>query len=402
MRVLLVHQNFPAQFRHLLAELLRRGDEVAAVGARARPEATPGLRYLATGGQPALELRASFAREPLQAQLRQARRARRCFAALAAGGWQPDVVLAHPFWGDVLLLDDVFPAVPLLAVMELDLAGLALRGGDRASIGSRQLLQWAETLASRRMAAGLTATAFQQATYPAWLRPRLHVIHEGIDTDRCAPDPFAVLTLPDGGRLSAAQPVLSFAARSLEHTRGIDRFVALLPELMAAFPELQVVIAGREESLYGSPPPGGGSWLRHALQALPRPLPWPRLHLVGHLPHDQLLNLFRISSVHCYLSRPYVLSWSLLEAMSCGALVLAGRTPATEEVIEHGRNGLLVPAGDPGATLAAISGALQQPAPLQPLRLAARRTVAARYGVAEAVERQLALLRSLAAPNPHG
>lgn len=160
-------------------------------------------------------------------------------------------MLAHCFWGDALLIDNLFPTVPLVALLELDLTSPLLVGGDRTAAGGRALQQWADAVAIRRMAVGITASRFQRDTHPPWLHPRLRVLHEGVDLQACAPNPRARLQL-----------------RSLELLRGLDRLLAVLPP-------------------------------------------------------DQLRDLFRISTVHAYLSRPYVPSWSLVEAMACGAAVVA-------------------------------------------------------------------------------
>lgn len=193
-------------------------------------------------------------------------------------------MLAHCFWGDALLIDNLFPTVPLVALLELDLTSPLLVGEDRTAAGGRALQQWADAVAIRRMAVGITASRFQRDTHPPWLHPRLRVLHEGVDLQACAPNPRARLQLRSGASFGAETLLLSFAARSLEPLRGLDRLLAVLPP-------------------------------------------------------DQLRDLFRISSistVHAYLSRPYVPSWSLVEAMACGAAVVAYAGAGVEELIQDG------------------------------------------------------------------
>jgi glycosyltransferase involved in cell wall biosynthesis len=398
LRVLLLHQNFPGQFQHLAPALVNRGDDVVAVGRRtgSYPALAGRLRWLATGGNVHNDLRHGDPERRLLAPWHQARRVVDCLTPLAASGWRPDVVLAHCFWGDALLLDDLFPAAPLVALLELDLSSPQVWGGA-ASPGRRQLQQWADALAIRRMAVGLTASRFQRDSYPAWLHPRLRVIHEGVDLQACAPDPLARLQLPGGVNLGPEAMVLSFAARSLEPLRGLDRLLAVLPALQRRLPRLQVVLAGAcDRGCYGAAPPGSESWLAHLLARLGDSIDRSRLHTPGLLPRSQLRCLFQISRLHAYLSRPYVPSWSLLEAMACGAPVLASHDAGVEGLVLEGVNGRLLPADDPHALLDLLVPLLEQPAAAAALRLGARRHVAAHFDHRHCVSAQIELLDAVA------
>lgn len=394
MRVLLIHQNFPGQFRHLAPALAAAGHEVVACGNRG-DRAFPGLRLLNAGGSVGEELRQPSAEARCQRQFAQGRRVARQLHSLADEGWCPDVVVGHPFWGDLLFLDDVFPQVPLVALMELDLLGLPAQeqGVPRAS--GPGLLQWTTLQAARRMAAGLTATRFQRSTFPAWLRGRIAVIHEGVDLQRCRPAPVSSLQLPDGTRLHPGEPLISFACRSLEPLRGFPTFLRSLPALLERHPSVRVVICGEDRSAYG-PAPEGGSWLRQLQAELGDRLDPCRVHFTGLLPHAALLDLFRLSWAHVYLTAPYVLSWSLLEAMACGALVVGSRTAPVQEVIEHGVEGLLVPFDQPGELAATLLRVLAQPAAFAHLRLGARRRIAREFDHRACLARQIALLGAVA------
>jgi glycosyltransferase involved in cell wall biosynthesis len=295
----------------------------------------------------------------------------------------------------------VFPEVPLVALMELDLAGVDFAGvglepGDRGA--NLALRQWADLVAARRMVAGLTATEFQRSTYPSWLQPLLQVCHEGVDLGRCRPDPQARLTLADGTRLAVGDPVLSFASRCLEPLRGFPQLMAALPSLLTAHPQLRVVIVGGDGGGYGPAAPAGSSWRQEVLRRWSGPR--ERLHFTGLLAAADLIRLFQISRIHVYLTAPFVLSWSLLEAMACGALVVGSATAPVQEVIEPGRNGLLVPFGDAIALARQLDRVLVDPLPFAPLRLEARRTVVRRFDRRSCMARQVAWLERLAAGSP--
>lgn len=392
MRVLLIHQNFPGQFRALVPALLEAGHAVAGIGAGpalpAWEQHWPGLHYRSSGGDPGREQPALPPPERHLAQWRQGQRVVQQLQALRAEGWRPDVVLGHPFWGDLLQLDEVFADVPLVALMELDLTGLAGRTAHD---------QWTDLIAMRRMARGLTATPFQRSTYPAWIQDRIAVIPEGVDLERCRPDGLARFTLPDGRSLEAGTPLVSFTTRHLEPLRGYDTFLRALPAVLEHHPRAEVVICGTDQSGYGSSPPGGEGWTARLRRELAGRLPVERVHWLGLVPHRQLLDLFRLSQAHVYLTEPYVLSWSLLEAMACGALVVASDTPPVRDVIRHGQEGWLVPPRNPDALAAAILQALRQPARGAPLRLAARRRMLEHYEQRACSRRRIALLEAVAA-----
>ena len=412
MRVLLLHQNFPGQFLHLAPALLRRGDDVVAVSSKVSSQlnssaAGPAgrFRWMGSGGDVNAELRHHDPARRLLAPWQQARRVVAALTPLAATGWRPDVVLAHCFWGDALLLDDLFPAAPLVAMLELDLTS-PLLGGDRTAAGGRQIQQWADAVAIRRMTVGITSSRFQRDSHPAWLHPRLRVLHEGVDLQLYAPDPRARLQLSNGVSFGAESLVLSFAARSLEPLRGLDRLLAVLPALQQRLPQLQVVLAGAcDRGCYGSPPAADGSWLQHLLAGLGEGIDRRRLHTPGLLAPDQLRNLFRISRVHAYLSRPYVPSWSLLEAMACGAPVVACDDAGVEGLVINGVSGRLVPAGDPTALLQTLLSLLTDAENAAALRRSAHHHIASHFDHRHCVRAQIDLLDAVArnaAASPQG
>jgi glycosyltransferase involved in cell wall biosynthesis len=396
MQVLLVHQNFPGQFRHLARALVSAGHDVVAIGCRDDQPTLAGLRYCRIAADVDRDLRRPGIEARCQAQLAQGRRVAQQLQGLAARGWRPDVVVGHPFWGDLLFLDDVYAAVPLLALMELDLARLPARQGQApgAELG---LMQWTTLQAAHRMAAGISATAFQRHSFPPWLQTRIAVIHEGVDLQRCIPASAGPLELPNGVRLLPGQPLISFASRHLEPLRGFATLLRALPAVLAQQSAVQVVIVGDEANGYGRPAPAGSSWKRELLAELGESLDRRRVHFTGLLPYNQLLQLFQLSWAHVYLTEPYVLSWSLLEAMACGALVVGSRTAPVQEVIEHGHQGLLVDLHDPEELAATLLEVLQRQSALGALRLAARRRVAERFDHRHCMNRQIALLADLAA-----
>jgi glycosyltransferase involved in cell wall biosynthesis len=145
------------------------------------------------------------------------------------------------------------------------------------------------------------------------------VAHEGIDTDRVKPDAEAVLSLSDGRTLTRADEVVTYVARNLEPYRGFHSFMRALPEIQRRRPRAHAVIVGGDEVSYGSKPRDGRTWRQTLLGEVGGKLDLSRVHFLGKVPYDTYLKVLQVSSAHVYLTYPFVLSWSMLEAMAAGA-----------------------------------------------------------------------------------
>ena len=408
MQILLVHQSYPGQFLHLERALLARGDQLTVICRENAPDGRAGVRFAryryTRGNTPGLPpllqeletkvLRATWAAEQAE--------------ALQAKGYRPDLILAHPGWGEALFLRDVWPDVPQLHYLEFDYQAGVDMNFDPEFLSqptwqerARQRMKSANTqLNLAAMTWGLTPTHFQCSTLPAGHRQRIAVIHDGVNLERLGPDPAARLHLPDGTVLGGpgAAPVLTMVNRTFEPYRGIHRLMRALPELQRRHPQLQVLLIGRDtpEVSYGAKRRDGRGWLAALREELEGQLDWSRIHAPGKLEYAQFVQAMQLSAAHVYFTYPFVLSWSLLEAMACGALVIGSATAPVQEVIRHGHNGLLVDFFDQEALVTAVSQALEHPERCVPLRQAARRTVADTYELGACLQRQLALIDAVA------
>jgi glycosyltransferase involved in cell wall biosynthesis len=228
--------------------------------------------------------------------------------------------------------------------------------------------------------AGLSPTRFQAGRHPTWFRERISVIHEGIDTDAFKPNPKARLGLArDQVELIHGDEIVTFVARQLEPHRGYHIFMRALPLLQRLRPSCRIVIVGGDGVSYGAPPPDGTTWKNIFRDEVAADLDMRRIHYVGRLPHQMLTELMQVTAVYTYLTYPFVLSWSLMEAMSCGCLIVGSRTAPVEEVIEHGCNGLLTDFFDHEALAKMIADTLEHRAELSKLKEAARTTIINRY-----------------------
>jgi glycosyltransferase involved in cell wall biosynthesis len=227
------------------------------------------------------------------------------------------------------------------------------------------------------------------------LRDKIRVIFDGIDSGTVRPDAGARFTLPNGRVLTATDEVITYVARNLEPYRGYPNFIRALPSLLAQRPEAQVVIVGGDEVSYGRSPPEAASWREHMAREVS--LDPARVHFTGKLPYARYLALLQVSSLHIYLTVPFVLSWSCLEAMSAGCLVLASDTAPVAEAIAEGANGLLCDFHSPADIADRAAAALAARAELAPLRKAARQTVLDRYEVSRCLPAQMRLVEEVAA-----
>jgi glycosyltransferase involved in cell wall biosynthesis len=387
-KVLLVHQNFPGQFLYLAPELKRRGHEVRAVTdvTNKRESAVEVLRYRHV--PPNVDPQATrLGRNYTQQSDRGVTVARACLRLRNETGYVPDVIFGHSGWGETLFLKEVWPEAKMIVYAEFYYRGRGADVGFDPEAGDASFDQ--VLIAQGRTAhlgqallhadAGVSPTEWQASTYPPALRDRIEVIFDGVDSAALKPDAAASVTLPDGRVLRAGDEVLTFVNRNLEPYRGYHTFMRALPDVLAARPEAQVVIVGGDEVSYGPPPKDGRRWKDIYLDEVKDRLDLSRVHFLGKVPYPTFVSLMQVSRAHAYLTYPFVLSWSMLEAMSAGALVIGSDTAPVREVIRHGENGLVVDFFDIGAWSQTMIGALAEPEKFAHLRAAARQTVIDRY-----------------------
>jgi glycosyltransferase involved in cell wall biosynthesis len=310
------------------------------------------------------------------------------FVALRDEGFVPDVVVAHPAWGEALFCKDVWPGARLLVFSEFFYSADGADAGfdpefAHEDLAARVRLRLKNTVHLHGLHAanaGYAPTRWQRDQVPAEYRDKLEVVFDGIDTARVAPDPAAVVQLAKAGvRLAAGDEVVTFVNRNLEPYRGFHVFMRALPALLAARPDAHVLIVGGDDVSYGSRPAGGGTWRQRLLQEVGAALPPGRVHFLGKLPYADYLRVLQVSACHVYLTYPFVLSWSCVEALSAGCVVVGSRTGPVEEVIIDGDNGLLVDFFDTQALVDRVAGVLADPARYRPMRERARASVVAQY-----------------------
>jgi len=395
MNILFIHQNFPGQFRHLVNRFASSRDN-RVVGI-CQPQA-PGIRdrrfaNVLKGVYKPHRTPAKTTHPYLrsvESGVLNGQGVARKLLDLKKKGFKPDIAFAHIGWGEALYFRDVYPDVPLIGYCEFyyhgDGADLGFDPEFPVDLDARMRIRtWNMTqLASlASLDAAVSPTRWQRSLYPEEFREKISVIHEGVNTEVVKPDPGQTVTLPDGTILTRDMEVITYTARGLEPYRGFHVFMRAIKEICRRRPECHIVITGGDEVRYGKRLPGGQSYREKMLKEVS--IDEKRVHFMGLVPYDTHLRTLQVSSAHVYLTVPFVLSWSMVEAMAAGCVVIGSATPPVEEVIEDGRNGLLVDFFSHKEIADRVDEVLDDPGRMAHLGEAARRDVVESYNVRDKI-----------------
>ena len=354
--VLFVHNGASGRFAFLAAALRERGWTGALINGPSGTdlEGMASIRWRPSGPQQGSPRR--LVRQA-ESQLVAGARGAQAAMELRRNGFRPDLIIGHPSWGEMLFLAEVFPDTRQIQVGEFY---YRTRGGSfnfdpefpTPSLEAAMVHQAGNAAFALSFAQAtriVAPTPFQASTYPDVFQPLIRVVHEGIDTKVARPFPRTRLTLPDGTVLDGSAPVVTFVNRRFEPVRGFHVFMRALPRFLSEVADAHVLMVGADDpETYGRRPPEG-TWKQRLLDEVGDRLDPARVHWLGPLPYEQLLHVFAASWAHVYLTYPFVLSWSLLDAMACGCLIIGSDTAPVRDVVRHEENGLLVPFFDKDA-----------------------------------------------------
>lgn len=388
MKVLFVHNNFPAQFKNLAAALSSLPDvELAAIGSQTARQVENVKLHRYRVDAPELSMTHPFARR-FDLECRRAEQVLYASIALAKNGFSPNTILAHGGWGEALPLRHAFPHARIISYCEFYYQADGLDIGFDPEFPAPGIdglvglqLKNATTLLSVVESDDCIApTKWQRSTFPAELQDKIKILHEGIDTDLVRPDAAANYQLQNGKILTADSEVVTFVARNLEPLRGYHVFMRALPQILQSRPNAEVIIIGGDGVSYGQAPYGETSWKSTYLDEVRDKIDMRRVHFEGRVSYDQYIRALQVSSAHVYLTYPFVLSWSLLEALSAGCVVIASDTGPVQEVID-GSNGILVPFFDTRLLSERVIAALTYPNLFASMKTAARATAEEYYSI---------------------
>jgi len=406
--ILFIHQNFPGQFRHIAPALANHGHQVHALAITG--QATPGVSlhsYRPSKGS-------STSIHPLASEFEtKVIRAEACGQAmlqLKANGVMPDLVIAHPGWGEALFVKDVWKQASLLSFLEFYYATSGTDVGFDPEFSkqgffedARLRVKNANNLLSLEISDfGLSPTNWQKQSHPQWTQDRIQVIFDGVDCDILKPNPSVRLNLKretgESFSLTSKDEIITFVNRNLEPYRGYHSFMRALPKILAARPNARVLIVGGDGVSYGAKAPEGKTWKQIFLDEVKSRIDLERVHFLGNVPYPIFTQLLQLSSCHVYLTYPFVLSWSCIEALATGCLVIGSDTGPVREVIEHGVNGLLVDFFNYEAIADAVIRSLSDPASFIRMRQNARASAKDNYDLRSVcLPKQLALIESILA-----
>lgn len=388
MNILVIHQNFPGQFKHLAPALVQQGHTVVAMTMQKTEARTwLGVRIVPYAAQRGSTPNVHPWVSDFETKAIRGEAGFRAALQLKAAGFTPDVIIAHPGWGESLFLKDVWPNAKLGIYCEFFYHPQGADVGfdpefpaqDAGDVCRLRLKNLNNLLHFEVADAGISPTHWQASTFPEPFRSRITVVHDGIETAAIAPDPAVSLTLNGQLTLTRQHEVITFVNRNLEPYRGYHRFMRALPEILKRRPNARVLIVGGDDVSYGARPTlaehGGTQWKAiFAAEVRPRisDADWARVHFLGNIPYQYFIPLLQLSTVHVYLTYPFVLSWSLLEAMSVGCAIVASDTQPLHEAIRHDETGRLVDFFDVAGIANEVCALLDDPAKRQRLGQNAR------------------------------
>ena len=409
MNFLVVHQNYPGQFKYLAPALARRGHRVVAVplqDAAARTEHGVEIKPYVADRSSSKEIHRWLS--DFETKVIRGENCYRHCQQLASNGFKPDAIIAHPGWGESLFLKELWPEVPMGTYCEFFYAPAGTdinfdpefpRDDFQEESCRIKLKNLNNLLHEPLITSGISPTAWQASTFPESVRNKITVVHDGIDTSALTPKASAYIETTALGRLSKGDEVVTFVSRNLEPYRGFHIFLRALPRILRAKPNAKVVIIGAEGKGYGANPPEGITWKQKFQQEVAATQPdtdWSRVSFLGKLPYDQFKNVLKVSAVHVYLTYPFVASWSLLEAMSTGAAVIGSQTPPVQEFIEHNHTGVLTDFFDHNALADNVIELLNDPDRRVKLGVAARELIIDQYDLSSVcLPRQIEWAESL-------
>jgi glycosyltransferase involved in cell wall biosynthesis len=417
MNILFIHQNFPGQFKFLAPALVRKGHKVLAM----TMQKTDANQWQGVSVVPYTAVKGTTLNvHPWVSDFEtKVIRGEACFKAalqLKAKGINPDVIIAHHGWGESLFLKEVWPQAKLAIYCEFFYHPLGADVGfdpefppqDSGDACRLRLKNLNNLLHFEVADAGISPTHWQASTFPETFRRKITVVHDGIDTVALAPNKNVELMLKTANGqdllITAQDEVITFVNRNLEPYRGYHVFMRALPEILKRRPKARVLIVGSDDVSYGARPTlaqnGGTKW-KDIFASEVRPqisdADWQRVHFLGHLPYQYFIPLLQLSTVHAYLTYPFVLSWSLLEAMSVGCAIVASDTQPLHEAIQHNHTGRLVNFFDTNTLVNEVCDLLDKPSERARLGANARKFAQATYDLqAVCLPKQLDWVESLA------
>ncbi|HCW93500.1 MAG TPA: glycosyl transferase [Flexistipes sinusarabici] len=353
--ILFIHQNFPGQFKHL-APALASDPVHNVVALNITGMKSSEWRNIKVIRYPVTKASSEDIHPwvlDFESKVIRGDACRKKAEELKKDGFYPDIVIAHPGWGESLFLKEIWPETKLGIYCEFfyhvkgadvgfdpEFPGGTIEDACRLKIKNTNNILHMETADF-----AISPTKWQASTFPQRFRDKISVIHDGIDTEHIKPNSDASAVLNNKVKITKKDNIITFVSRNLEPCRGYHIFMRSLPEILKNSPDAKILIVGGANKGYGQQPPAGKTWKEIFFEEIKYKISGSdlkRIYFLGNLNYKNFINLLQLSTVHVYLTYPFVLSWSLLEAMSAGCSIVASDTEPLREVIKNEYNGVLV------------------------------------------------------------
>lgn len=402
MKLLFIHPNMPGQYKHLCRVLAEDPDNMVLFLTKSRAIEIPGVHRVEY--QPARNPSPSTHHYIIGAErsvLEGQEAWRVCRKLREEEGFIPDVICCHPGWGTALYMKDIFPEARILSFFEFYYQNKGTDVGfdpeqpievdDLARVRTKNITN---LLSLESADWGITPTFWQHSVHPKEFQSKISVIHDGIDTNTCRPDPNAVFRLDNGKEFRLGDEVVTYIARNFEPYRGFPTFMRAAEIILRERPNCHIIAVGADEVSYGRKLPKGDFWRKRMMEQVK--LDMSRIHFTGTLPYGQLIKLFQVSAAHIYLTYPFVLSWSMLESLACGVAIVSSNTSPVLEVVQDGVNGLLADFFSPEDVAKKIFTILDSKDGMSEMRKKAREKVVKEYDLQRLLPLHVGLVKDLA------
>lgn len=406
MHIVFVHQNMPAQYVHIANHFAQQRGSKVSYFTKNKQEPLPNVRKVK------YELSRQAKREGhpyilgMDSHILYGQAVARTMMEYVKTTGKPDVICVHPGWGEGLFLRDVLPDTPILSYGEFYYNGrgsdIDFKNGDQTDIDAicgARVRNSHLTLSLEAADWAVSPTEWQFRQHPDFVRRKASIIHDGIRSNICVPDDDATIILPNGRVLSRDDEIVTYIARNLEPYRGFDVFMEAAEQIHKRRPNAHILCVGGDEVSYGAAPRNAPNW-RSLMLAKAKGVDPERIYFTGRVPYSYYLKAVQVSRVHVYLTYPFVLSWSFLETMSCGGVIVGSRTPPVEEVLVEGENGIYTDFFNKDEIVEKVCMLLEDEEQRRHLSQGARRTILERYDLdTVCLPNQIDLVERVAARN---
>ncbi len=382
MKFLFVHQNFPGQFLHIVRHLIDAGGHEIVFITEPNANVIHGVRKVPYMKPPKSGPETHIAAHELDTGVRRAEVVWHTATNLKRLGLEPDIIIGHHGWGEMLNLVDVWPNVPMLGYFEFyyhpQQADVGFDPEFPANVADFPRIRAKNAInhiALNLDQHGHTPTKWQLSTYPKWAHSRIDLLWEGVDLSLCKPDPLArkaPLKIGDM-TIEPTDKLVTYVSRDLEPYRGFHLMMRALPHLHRARKDLKVVMIGSDGVSYGVMPQGGQTWREVLMKEVGSGIDLSRVAFPGRVAYDIYMSLLKRSDAHVYLTYPFVASWSLRESMAMGCAIVGSDTEPVREFVTDGQTGLLASFFDPPELADKVLSLLENKALERKLRANARR-----------------------------